>query len=220
MYFKLSALQENDLLNQPETGMGYQIIEASKAGSYTREKFLVLNSEVVIEMDGYEDDNVRKVINEGIFSIKANANYITLNAISVLNKNQFLNIVSEYKSENERGAIENPVVNANGEEIFVRLSAFDNDRRIDKINKCLRPGSFTTTMEDYLKCKATNDDPVERYALPNNDKIKFAFHIQPKKTDTLQKGTVQPANAKRGGGKEAYFANGTAAGTFIKQTPY
>ena len=49
MYFKLSALQEKDLLNQPETGMGYQIVEASKAGSYTREKFLVLNSEVVIE---------------------------------------------------------------------------------------------------------------------------------------------------------------------------
>jgi hypothetical protein len=75
-------------------------------------------------------------------------------------------------------------------------------------------------MDDYLKCKATNDDPIERYALLSNDKIKFAFHIQPRKTDTLQKGTVQPANGKRGGGKEAYFAKGTAAGTFLKQTPY
>lgn len=112
MYFKLSASQENDLLNQPETGMGYQVVEASKAGSYT------------------------------------------------------------------------------------------------------------TTMEDYIKCKAINDSPVERYALPYNDEIKFAFHIQPKKTDTLQRGTVQPANGKRGGGKEAYFANGTAAGTFLKQTSY
>ena len=52
MYFKLSAAQENELLRQPETGMGYQIIEASKAGSYVREKFLVLNSEVVIELNG------------------------------------------------------------------------------------------------------------------------------------------------------------------------
>ena len=75
MYFKLSALQEKDLLNQPETGMGYQIVEASKAGSYTREKFLVLNSEVVIEMNGYEGNNVRKIINEGIFSIKVNAKF-------------------------------------------------------------------------------------------------------------------------------------------------
>jgi hypothetical protein len=33
MYFKLSTLQENELLDKPETGMGYQIVEASKEGS-------------------------------------------------------------------------------------------------------------------------------------------------------------------------------------------
>lgn len=220
MYFKLSTSQEIELLNQPETGMGYQVVEAGKPGNYTREKFLVLNSEIVIEMNGYEADNVRKVINEGIYSIKASASYITLNAIAVLNEKQIRNTVNESKNENERGAIDNPVVNANGEEIFVRLSAFDNDRRIDKINKCLLTGSYTTTMEDYFTCKTTNDDPVERYALPNNDEIKFAFHIQPKKTDSLQRGTVQPANEKPGGGKEAYFTKGTAAGTFLKQTAY
>lgn len=220
MYFKLSASQENELLNQPETGMGYQIVEASKAGHYTREKFLVLNSEIVIEMNGYEDANVRKVMNEGIFSIKAAASYITLNLITVLNEKEIRNVVNESKSDKESGAIDNVVENANGEEIFVRLSAFDNDRRVDKINKFLLPGSFTTTMDDYVKCKTTNDDPVERYALPNNDEIKFAFHIQPKKADSLQRGIVQPANGKQGGGKEAYFAQGTASGTFLKQTPY
>jgi hypothetical protein len=220
MYFKLSAAQENDLLLQPETGMGYQIVEASKAGSYSREKFLVLNSEIVIEMNRDESDNVRKVINEGIFSIKASADYITLNSVSVLNEKQFRSVVNESKNENERGAIDNPVENATGEETFVRLSAFDDDKRVDKINKRLRSGSYTTTMDDYLKCKSTNDDPVERYALPNNDKIKFSFYIQPKKTDTLQRGIVQKANGKRGGGKEAFFANGTSNGTFLKQTPY
>jgi hypothetical protein len=220
MYFKLSASQENELLTQPETGMGYQVVEATKAGNYTREKFLILNSEVVIEMNASTSDNVRKVINEGVLAFKASASVIALNSISVLNEKQFRNLANESKSQNERGAIENPVVNANGDEVFVRLSAFDNDRRIDKINKCLRAGSFTTTMEDYIICKTTDDDPVERYALPKNDKIQFAFHIQPLKTDTLQRGTVQPANGKRGGGKEAYFAKGTAAGTFKKQTAY
>jgi hypothetical protein len=63
MYFKLSASQENDLLLQPETGMGYQV-------------------------------------------------------------------VNESKNENERAAIENPVETSNGEEIFVRLSAFDDDKII------------------------------------------------------------------------------------------
>lgn len=49
---------------------------------------------------------------------------------------------------------------------------------------------------------------------------KYAFHIQPIKSDTLQRGTVQPANEKSGGGKEIYFDKGTAEGTFLKQTPY
>jgi hypothetical protein len=31
---------------------------------------------------------------------------------------------------------------------------------------------------------------------------------------------VQPANDKRGGGKEAYFGEKTAKGTFFKQTGY
>jgi hypothetical protein len=220
MYFKLSRSQEIDLLNQPETGMGYQIIEATKAGNYSREKFLVLNSEVVIEMNGFEDYMTRIVMHEGLFSIKAKAELITLNSISVLNENQFRNQVNESKNENEKGALDNRVENANGEEIFVRLSAFNDDKRIDKINKCLRPGSFTTTEDDYIVCKYIEDDPVERYALPNNDEIKFAFYIQPVKSDTLQRGRVQPANGRRGGGKEAYFEKGTAKGTFLKQMEY
>lgn len=220
MYFRLSTTQENELLNKPETGMGYQVVEASTQKSYSRQKFLVLNSELVIEMNGNQSEHVRKVINEGIYSVKLSADIINLSSISVLNEKQFRSVVNESKTEKEKGATDNPVENASGEEIFVRLSAFDNDRRVDKINNCLRPGSFTTTMEDYLTCKSSNDDPVERYALPTYDKIQFAFHIQPKKIDTLQRGTVQPANDKRGGGKEVYFDKGTSHGTFVKQTSY
>lgn len=220
MYFKIKAFQENELLKLPETGMGYQIVEARKEGNYTREQFLVLNSEVVIEMNKFTTDNVRMIINEGVDSIKTKANFIVLNAISVLNESQYRSVVKEPKNEKERGAIENPVEQAYGEELLVQLSAFDNDRRVDKKNKCLLPGSFTTTLHDASYCKFTNKDPVEYYALPNDDKVKFAFHIKPVKTDTLQRGTVQPANDKLGGGKECYFANGTSNGTFLKQTPY
>lgn len=154
-------------------------------------------------MNRFEAENVLKVMNEGIANIKANASFITLNSISVFSEKQFRNVVNESKNDNEKGAIENPIENANGIEVFVRLSAFDNDRRIDKINNCLRAGCFTTTMEDYLKCKSSNSEPIERYALPSHDKIQFAFHIKPKITDTLQRGIVQPAYGKLGGGKEA-----------------
>ncbi|CAN5291120.1 hypothetical protein BH09BAC2_BH09BAC2_03600 [soil metagenome] len=205
MYYKLSALQERELLSKPETGMGYQIIEATTQKSYKPEKFIILNAEMAIELDGLESIYVRKVINEGIYPLKASATLLTLNSIRVLNENQFRNVVNENKAEKEKGAIDNRIEYADGQEVFVRLSAFDNDRRVDKENNCLLPGSFTTTQADYNKCKETSDDPVERYALPNNEKIKFAFFIQPKGTDPLQRGTVQPANNKRGGRQRSLF---------------
>lgn len=220
MYFRLSSSQELDLLNRPETGMGYQIVDAIKSGTYQREKFVVLNSEIAIEMNGYEGDHIRWVINEGISKVKASAKLITLNSVNVLNERQFRNFLSEPKNESEKGALDNPVKSADGNEMFVRLSAFDDDKRIDKVNRCLRPGSFTTTEVDYIVCKFMDDNPVERYALPNNDEIKFAFHIQPLRIDTLQRGRVQPAYGKKGGGIEAYFEKGTSYGTFKNQTPY
>ena len=47
----------------PETGMGYQVVEAIKSGSYIREKYLVLNSEIVIQLNDYVDGYVSKIRN-------------------------------------------------------------------------------------------------------------------------------------------------------------
>ena len=128
--------------------------------------------------------------------------------------------MNESKPDKSKGAKDNPVEKVNGSEIFVRLSHWNNDKRVDKVNKRLLPGTFTTTLKDYKECNKTRDDPIERYALPTNDPILWAFHIQPKNTDTLQSGIVQPAFGRRGGGEEAYFDKGTSYGTFISQTPY
>ncbi|MDP3244052.1 MAG: hypothetical protein Q8M83_00060 [bacterium] len=92
MYYKLSSQQEDQLLHLPETGMGYQVVEASKQGNYTKERFLVLNSEIVIDINGSESKYIRTIINEGI---------------------------------------------------FVRFSAFENDRRVDKVEiACYREVSL------------------------------------------------------------------------------
>jgi hypothetical protein len=220
MYYRVTDSQENEFLKLPETGMGYQIIEAAKSGSFSRERYIVLNSEIAIEMNGMEEYLISMVLLQGTEACKKNLEFIQLKSIQLISNKLFRDIVKEPENKKEKGAIDNPVVFANSEEIFVRLSAFDNDRRVDKENKCLRPGSFTTTHDDYFACKYSKDDPIERYALPNNDEIIWAFYIKPDKSDTLQLGTVQPANGKRGGGKEAYFEKGTAKGTFFKQTEY
>ncbi len=79
-----------NLLNKPETGMGLiEVVEASKQDSYTLQKFLVLNSEIVIEMNGFESEHVKKIMREGILAVKASANFVSLRSISVLNENNF-----------------------------------------------------------------------------------------------------------------------------------
>lgn len=218
MYYKLSVSQENEFLDQPETGMGYQIVESFKTGSRKPENFLVLNSEIAIEMkDGSEIEDIRTIMNKGIFAVKAEASVISLTQWRVLNKMPLRNSARDFVIESERGAIEKSIKKANGVDMFVRLSAFDNDRRVDKINKCLLPGSFATTDKDCHDCRVDKDDPTERYALPNSAEIKYAFYIQPSQIDTLQIGKVQPDYGKQGGGREVYFKEGTTPGSFKGQ---
>jgi len=60
--------------------------------------------------------------------VKASANLIILNSLTVLNERQFRNYLSEPKSNNEKGALDNPIESADGNEMFVRLSAFEDDK--------------------------------------------------------------------------------------------
>ena len=84
----------------------------------------------------------------------------------------------------------------------------------------MRPGSYTTTETDYQDCVSTNDDPIDRYALPNDESIKWSFYIRPKTSDTLQRGIVQPAFSHQGGGIEAYFEQGTSDNTYFDKKEY
>lgn len=222
MYYTLSKEQENKLLSMPETGMGYQVIEAAKTGAYIKNKYIVLNAQMAVEMDSRQGLYIHEIISNGIFKAKHSARLInfTASTFKLFNEKEFRGIVNEPKYGTVGGAIENKKEFADGEEIFVRLSAFKDDLRINKIKMCLLPGSFTTTMGDYSVCKISKSDPIERYALPSEDEIKWAFYIQPKKSDTLQRGMVQPANEKSGGGKEIYFEGGTSKNTYLKAIPY
>ena len=48
MYLKLSTSQENELRNQPETGMGYQIVKVILKNGKILHQQKVLNSEFLI----------------------------------------------------------------------------------------------------------------------------------------------------------------------------
>lgn len=228
MIFEAKQSLKSQLLEMPETGMGYQIIDGIQEGKYSSQRFVVYNTELVVNLDSDFDLYKRKIINEGYSSIKASSPYLELKNFQFVSRSKILEfrvLVESKMREKGRftggsGATDNKEEYANGEEIFVRLSAYEDDKRIDFDNKKLKNGSYSTTYVDYQTCKRYNDDPVDRYALPNNEEIKWAFYIQPKSYDKLQRGIVQPAFGHDGGGIEAYFKNGTSNNTFFRKTAY
>ena len=230
MIFKAYSSDQRQFLSLPETGMGYQIIEAKRYGKTSKDRFVVFNSELVIDLDSKFSDFKRQIITEGYsrILIKAESLPIETSTISLVARSQIteFRILTETKKKDRgrhsggRGAADNPKELADGEEIFVRLSAYENDKRIDFENKKLIPGTYTTTDSDYRACVRFSDDPIDRYALPNDEEIKWAFYVRPKTNDVLQRGIVQPAFGHDGGGIEIYFKNGTSNKTYLERKDY
>jgi len=219
MIRKLKDRQIQELVNLPESGMGYQFIEAETGYFSTRSKYLVLNSELIIEDSGQIINEVKNIFRNDYRSVLFSANEIELKNIRLIENLSYTSIKNFSVTANT-GAIHQKEEYASGNEIFTRLSAYENDKRIDFINKKLMPGSYTTTFADYDFCKKNNLDPVDRYALPNDEAIKWVFHIQPISTDKLQRGIVEPAYNHKGGGIEAYFKNGTSNKTYLGNAAY
>lgn len=229
MFFKVLSYEQ--FLLRPETGMGYQVIEGQRYSRHIKERYVVYNCELVVELDKIKEfkrqirtDKYSKILSEAehIIFAKDTISLVPRSEITelrTLNENKRKN---KHRNPNGKGAADNKEeeVNADGKEIFVRLSAYENDRRIDFINKKLRPGTYTTTYIDYHVCVTCNDDPIDRYALPNDESIEWAFYVQPNKSDILQRGIVQPAFGHDGGGIEAFFKYGTSKNTYYKKTSY
>ena len=220
MLFKATKEDQSKLLSLPESGMGYQLITARFTSEYKSRKLIVLNSEIVIEHDETEKLYFNKIVQEGWEEIKSTSKEQPLVNIELKSKIEYFNLISEEGITRTKAARENPVQHANGWMAYVRLSAFYDDKRIDRVNKCLRAGSYTTTIDDYLACTINKYDPIERYAIPNKDPIKWAFNIVPKTTDTFQQGIVQSDFGKKGGGVECYFEKGTSFGTFTSEAQF
>ena len=229
MIYKAFFTDTQKFLALPETGMGYQVIEAKRSGEIYKNKYVVYNGELIIDLDSRLFEFKEKIKTKGFSKVLSEADkwLCETESISLVSKSLLLEkrVLSETEKKDKKrhsgsGAREHPKESANGSEIFVRLSDYENVLRIDFVKKRLIEGSYTTTQLDYLTCLNYSDDPVDRYSLPNNDPIKWAFYVLPKTNDQLQKGVVQPAFGHAGGGIEAYFENGTSDDTYFETRPY
>ncbi len=228
MIFKAQSQFTQSLLSLPESGMGYQIIDAKRQGRYTTDRFIIYNSELIIDYDSNFGSYKKQVVNESYAKMFSKSEFIALESPTLVRRSVLSNIrIFSESNMNTKGrhsggtgAVDNAPIYSNGTDLFVRLSAYADDKRVDFVKMRLRDGTYTTTEADYLSCKRHNDDPVDRYALPNDETIKWAFFVKPKSYDKYRPGIVQPANNHNGGGIEALFDNGTSDGTYLERKPY
>jgi hypothetical protein len=232
MLYRTTPRQEMDLLSKPESGMGYQLVQFRLVHNGALRHAVAYNAQVLVEWDEHFEAGRQVLWARSVHALASDTRFA-----QSLEKAVDLRVVSSLPSLSSgmvaeppglkcgriagvQDASTSPEISANGEEEFVRLSAYADDKRVDQLNKSLLPGTYATTWKDYWLCVKCPDEPIDRYALPNDEKITTAFHVRPLIGDILQIGRVQPNFGHQGGGEEALFKNGTSKGSLIRTEPY
>ncbi len=213
--YRLNDDQTRSLIRQPESGMGYQVVDAVTT-DYKTKRGLVYNAELLTLDEDRRSDRVVMLTKSVAEALKtANSTVGRFRSLTVVRDSR-TTVLSKRDAKLAGGASEAEVEKTKEGERFYRFSAFANDRRVTAENSLL-PGTYATTEEDGNKVK-TGKEAVERYALPNDDPASYRFTIKPLKDTKIQKGIVQPANGHLGGGVEVIFTDGTTKDT-VTQPP-
>lgn len=215
---KLTDQYTRALLAQLESGMGYQIVEATLSDNKTK-RGLAYNAELLL-------------FDEERHQFKLSTPYLKLleSARSAPSEIKALRVipratVTTHSARESSGATvqkkATPAKDASKEktkagEVFKRFSAYQNDRRVASDGSLLA-GTYATTEED-AKNVNTGKDAVARYALPNPAPASYVFTIKPDKDTDVQRGIVEPAFGQPGGGVEVMFTNGTQPKTVTGPT--
>ncbi len=210
MPYQLSTDQIRELVAQPETGMGYQYVEASMSDSHVM-KGVVLNSEVFIPEARIEKIMGQRSLNYSMILREAERpGYIQ--KVKVMGRSQLHLGEAKYsKKTSEPPAAEANISLTEKNQIFKRFSPFKNDRRI-ALDGSLLSGAYATT-EDDAKNVRTGTEAMNRYALPSDEPAIYVFSIRPPEKTPVRVGRVEPANGKPGGGVEVLFENGSPKNT-------
>lgn len=206
------------LMDLPETGMGFQLVEASVWGDV--KPFLVFNSERAIDlseiaMEPGDDPSV--VLRNGLKIIELMKDDIVRTMFMAPQPNSFRLLASRVPAD-RRTAVAAIAVKATlpsslvkhvpgllAPRTFHRFSAFNPDRRVDPSTGSFLPGTYACP-ESEVPFVPTGFIAVGRFALPNSLPASHHFAIEAPAGTTVDFGTVAPAFGQAGGGVEAFFA--------------
>ena len=208
--FKLTEVQTRELLTQPETGMGYQAVDATLADNTTA-RGVVYNAEL-LSLDGEPRVGVATSYRTLLESATSASGLVkALRVLPRAGSTTFSVARESWAAKTAGPATDAADVTTAAGETFKRFSAYQNDRRV-LADASLDKGAFATT-EDDAKNVNTGADAVARYALPNATPASYRFTIKPDAGTVLKKGVAARAYGQPGGGVEVIFVNGTTPNT-------
>ena len=204
----------------PETGMGFQLVEARILGEIT--PLLVLNSERAIDLGQIEllpGDDPATVLRNGLRIIETMKSQPieTLFAAPQPRIIRLLNARIGSIPQTTGAAVPSAPqialpsslvkhVRLSANRTFHRYSAFNPDRRVDPLTGSFLPGTYATP-DSEVPFVPTGFVAVGRFALPNSLPASFHYEIEAPAGTAVDFGTIAPAFGQAGGGVEAYFVN-------------
>lgn len=214
---KLTDTLQQKLMDLPETGMGYQIVNAYRRNARA-EECVVLNSEVIEPINRRPLSLVLEhMFSEGVERMMKSATITDIVDVELVTDLKDFSESSDVLRKSATDAQHATITYGYSGEEFIRFSAFYDDKRVDKTLKKLLPGSYATTQSNALYCMSNNIDPVSYYALPCH-KVAYAFNIRLSIPTKYKKGTVLPNHGQKGGGVEVLFVYGTSNNTVTGPT--
>ena len=216
----LNEDRQNELLAQPESGMGYQIVDIMLRDGSVR-RGTAFNGEILLYSEEPLDGLKRVIEPSRRFQmlerkeLGLGEEIVELKVVAT--ETQSASRVREGSdveaTSPSTGANEAPEEGSQVDEEFKRFCAFANHRRVTATGG-LSPGTYATTAADARQVD-TGSDAVKRYALPNPNPAIYRFTITPPVKTALKRGVVQPAYGQPGGGVEVIFVNGSPNNTVI-----
>lgn len=224
----LNENRQRELLEQPESGMGYQAVDVilrdgeRRRGTAFNAEYLLYSGEPAHRLQEITQPSRQRQMLERK-ELGLGEQILELKVVPNIARGPSRLRESDGKpaTSSLSGANEGPEEELEEEEQFKRFSAFGNDRRVTA-NGALLPGTFATTATDAAQHIKTGSDAVKRYALPNPAPAVNEFTIDPPPRKTiLKRGIAQPAYGQPGGGVEVIFVNGSPDKTVTgpKQIP-
>ena len=199
------------LLEEPESGMGYQI--ATLAGGA---RYIIMNAEVAVALPTESSDRTGlrlELATEELGTLtmgtQRHRSHKMVEAILARSEELVAEDAAALRIERHHSY---PSRSEPGEE-FRRYSAFRYDARVNP-DGSIQPGSYVTTATDAAQVPS-GLAAVARYALPNTTPAVFEFTVRPPRGTAILCGTVRPDYGQAGGGVEVLLTDGAPADSVL-----